>query len=68
MRPNWQAPSPMLFIMNIPFFKQIPEVILENIIQETTEMIFERDQYIIKEGDTAKYLFVILRGSCTETS
>lgn len=31
-------------------------------------MIFEKDMYIIKEGDKAKYFFIITRGSATETT
>lgn len=67
LRPDWKAPSPQLFLKNIPLFDKIPPVILESILQDAQEMIFERDQYITKEGETAKFLFVVLRGQCTES-
>jgi len=38
------------------------------LIKESVEMIFEKDMYIIKEGEKAKYFFVITRGSATETT
>jgi hypothetical protein len=46
----------------------IPESILDKIVQESIEIIVEKDNYIIKEGDKATYLYVITRGSATETS
>jgi len=42
--------------------------LLPYLIKESVEMIFEKDMYIIKEGEKAKYFFVITRGSATETT
>jgi len=38
------------------------------LIDEAKEFIFEKDVYIFKEGDKANYLYVITRGSCTEST
>lgn len=57
-----------LFCLKVPFFKLIHKDLLPYLINESVEMIFEKDMYIIKEGEKAKYLFVITRGSATETT
>ncbi len=50
----------------MPFFDFIPDVMLDKIIYESQEIIIEKDNYIVKEGDKVKFLYVITRGSGTE--
>ena len=48
------------------FFKFIPDAIIETLLTDATEVIFQKDQYIVKEGEKAKYVYVVMRGVCSE--
>ncbi|EGR30581.1 sodium hydrogen exchanger family protein, putative [Ichthyophthirius multifiliis] len=66
IKPSWKSPPVKEFLKNIKFFEFIPDVMLDKIIYESIEIIIEKDNYIVKEGERAKYLFVITRGRATE--
>ncbi|EGR30426.1 sodium hydrogen exchanger family protein, putative [Ichthyophthirius multifiliis] len=68
IQPSWKLPPKKQFLIEfVPFFQKIPEKILDKIIEQSTEIIIEKDQYIIKEGQKAKFLYIITRGCATET-
>jgi CRP-like cAMP-binding protein len=49
----------MEFLKKINYFKFIPDALLEVLVNESREVIFQKDQYIIKEGEKANFIYVI---------
>jgi signal-transduction protein with cAMP-binding, CBS, and nucleotidyltransferase domain len=55
-------------LKGIEYFKYIPDALLEVLVNESKEVIFQKDQYIIKEGEKANCIYVIQRGIATEST
>ncbi len=55
------------FLKKIPFFSFFTDSQLEEIIYDSKEKPFEKDDFIVREGDKAQYIYLLTRGVATES-
>jgi len=64
---SWDLPPLKEFLKKIPFFSFFSESQLEEIIADSKEKPFQKDDFIIREGEKAQYIYLLTRGVATES-
>lgn len=52
----------LAFLKNIPFFAQLPEVILKEIAEVIEQKVFRKHEIVFREGDRADGIYIIIFG------
>ena len=55
------------FLKKIPFFSFFSDDQLDDIIADSKEKPFQKDDFIVREGDKAQYIYLLTRGVATES-
>jgi len=64
---SWDLPPLKEFLKKIPFFSFFTDSQLEEIISDSKEKPFQKDDFIVREGDKAQYMYLLTRGVATES-
>lgn len=51
-------PSPLEFMKQIPVFRLLEDSVIEEILKDSQELMFQQDTYIVKEHDLIKGMFL----------
>jgi len=52
----------------LPLFSEFNDDLLKQLALQSRELLFDKDECIYREGDLARYFYIITRGRVNETS
>ena len=55
------------FLKKIAFFNYFTDEEIDDLLSDAIERPFQKDEFIVKEGEKAKYIYIITRGVATES-
>lgn len=65
--PDFKQEDSRAFIQNLPIFDFISEQNTDHIITNSSDKNYDRGTRLMKEKDSAKFVYIILRGTGEET-
>lgn len=66
--PIWSKVSIFEKLKKNPIFEEFDNDLLKQVSQQSMELVFDKDECITREGDLARYIYIITRGSAVETT
>ncbi|CAD8177625.1 unnamed protein product [Paramecium octaurelia] len=68
IRPIWPQISIHSKLKVLPLFSEFNDDLLKQLALQSKELLFDKDECIFREGDLARYFYIITRGRVNETS
>lgn len=68
LKPVWSQISIVEKMKSVPLFEEFDLKLLTQLASQAKELVFEKDELITREGDLARYIYIITRGRAIETS